>query len=164
MTGTTHDCQAEGNPFADDLEVLAHLRGYPEEFTRFANLMKQAHPRGKTALAVVLGRPAAEDSLVTAVCRNVAQGVPVLNAVEIAELWGLPPGRFLDEVASRPGFPAPLFAQEHRRLWRRQEVEAYRAAGGAAQDVAPGGQAGECPAEDGPAGKPSCGASRPGEA
>lgn len=153
------------DPFARDLEVLAHLRGYPEDLARFANLMKQAHPHGKTAIDVVLGRPAAEDSLVVAVCRSVAEGVPVLNAVEAADLWGVPPRRFLEEVASRPGFPAPLFAREHRRLWRRPEVEAYRAArSGAGEGVTSGGEAGERQAEHGPAGDPPSGGSRLGEA
>src|SRR3989337_2091581 len=52
---------------ADDLYqrdtlVLAHLRGYPEELRHYSNLIKQAHPRGMSALDFVLRRPAASDS------------------------------------------------------------------------------------------------------
>lgn len=114
--------------FEDDLKVLAHLRGYPDELRRYSNLIKQAHPRGTSALRLVLGRPAASTSLIAAVCRAVAEGIPVASAVEAAALFGLSPAEFLERVASRPDFPAPLFAAEHRRLWHRDALDAYRAA------------------------------------
>ncbi len=111
----------------DDARVLAHLRGYPEDLRHFSNLVKQAHPRGVSALRLVLSRPQASDSFVAAVCRAVAEGIPVVSAVEAAERFGLPPRRFLDEVAARPDFPRPLFASGDRRLWRADDVERYRA-------------------------------------
>lgn len=111
----------------DDAKVLAHLRGYPDDLRQFSNLVKQAHPRGISALRLVLGRPQASDSFVAAVCRAVAEGIPIVSAVEAAERFGLPPRRFLDEVAARPDFPAPWFASGDRRLWRAEDVERYRA-------------------------------------
>jgi hypothetical protein len=115
----------------DDATVLAHLRGYAEDLRHYSNLIKQAHPRGMSALRLVLSRPQASDSFIAAVCRAVAEGIPILSAVEAAERFGLPPRRFLDEIAARPGFPTPLFASGHRRLWRAEDVERYRAAQGA---------------------------------
>jgi hypothetical protein len=115
------------DPFADDLKVLAHLRGYPDDLRRFSNMMKQAHPRGTSALRLVLGRPTASGSLVAAVCRAVADGVPIATAVEAAERFGVSPAQFLAEIASRPDFPRPLFAAGHRRLWRQADLDAYGA-------------------------------------
>jgi hypothetical protein len=109
-----------------DLKVLAHLRGYPEDLRHYSNLIKQAHPRGMSALQMVLKRPAAADSLIAAIARHVSEGTSIVSAVEAAELFGVPPRQFLDEIASRPDFPAPLFAADHRRIWRRVDVEAYR--------------------------------------
>jgi hypothetical protein len=115
--------------FEEDLKVLSHLRGYAEDLRHYSNLIKQAHPRGMSALKLVLGRPSASDSLIAAVCRYVVEGTPIASAVEAAELFGVPPGRFLSEVAARPGFPEPLFAVEHRRIWRLADLEAYRGGG-----------------------------------
>ncbi|MDR7420447.1 MAG: hypothetical protein QN178_16220 [Armatimonadota bacterium] len=112
--------------FEEDLKVLSHLRGYAEDLRHYSNLIKQAHPRGMSALKLVLSRPPAADSLVAAVCRYVAEGVPIASAVEAAELFGVPPSRFLAEVAARPGFPQPLFAAEHRRIWRLADLDAVR--------------------------------------
>jgi hypothetical protein len=113
--------------FEEDLKVLSHLRGYAEELRHYSNLIKQAHPRGMSAVRLVLGRPASSTSLIAAVCRYVSEAVPIASAVEAAELFGLPPGQFLSEVASRADFPPPLFAVEHRRLWRLADLDAYRA-------------------------------------
>jgi hypothetical protein len=112
--------------FEEDLKVLSHLRGYAEDLRHYSNLIKQAHPRGMSALKLVLGRPQASDSLIAAACRYVSEGVPIASAVEAAEMFTLSPPAFLTEVASRPDFPEPLFASEHRRLWRRADLEAYR--------------------------------------
>ncbi|MGH2376296.1 MAG: hypothetical protein ACREJ4_04200 [Candidatus Methylomirabilaceae bacterium] len=120
--------------FDEDLKVLAHLRGYPEDLRHYSNLIKQAHPRGASALRQVLRRPASSASLIAAVCRYVADGIPIASAIEAAELFGVPPRTFLDDIAARPDFPAPLFAADHRRIWRLSDLEAYRtrhAAGGA---------------------------------
>lgn len=113
--------------FDEDLKVLGHLRGYPDEVKTFGNTIKQSNPRGMSAVRLVLGRPASATSLIAAVCRYVADGVAIASAVEVAERFGLPPRRFLDEVAARPDFPAPLFAHEHRRLWRLSDIDAYSA-------------------------------------
>lgn len=111
----------------EDLKVLAHLRGYPEDLHHFSNLIKQANPRGLSALRLVLSRPAGSDSLIAAVCRQVADGVPILNAVEAAERFGVPPRQFLDEIAGGADFPPPLFASGHRRIWRQRDIDAYMA-------------------------------------
>jgi hypothetical protein len=116
-----------GEGFEEDLKVLGHLRGYAEELKTFSNTIKQANPRGMSALRLVLGRPTSSTSLIAAVCRYVADGVPIASAVEAAERFGLPARRFLDEVAARPDFPAPLFAHEHRRLWRLADIDTYLA-------------------------------------
>jgi hypothetical protein len=113
--------------FEEDLKVLSHLRGYAEDLRHYSNLIKQAHPRGMSALKLILGRPAASDSLIAAVCRYVAEGVPIASAVEAAEAFGVAPAQFLSEIASRTDFPAPLFAAEHRRIWRLADLETYRA-------------------------------------
>ncbi len=110
--------------FGADFQVLAHLRGYPEDLRRYSNLMKQIHPRGRSAVDFLLGRPSSGD-FVEVICRFVRDGVDVVTAVEAAEAAGLPPREFLDRLASREDFPAPLFRSEHRALWRRGEVQAY---------------------------------------
>ncbi len=109
----------------EDLKVLSHLRGYPDDLHHFSNMIKQANPRGMSALRLVLIRPAASDSLIAAICRQVADGVSILNAVEVAERFGVPPRQFLDETAARPDFPAPLFAAGHRRIWREDDIQTY---------------------------------------
>lgn len=106
-----------------DTLVLRHLRGYPEELRHYSNLIKQAHPRGMSALDFVLRRPAASDSFVAAVCREIAAGVEVLSAVEAAERFGVPPRAFLETIAAAPDFPVPLFASGGRRLWRAADIE-----------------------------------------
>ena len=110
--------------FGVDFKVLEHLRGYPEELRRYANLMKQSHPRGQSAVEFLLKRPSSGD-FVEAVCRFVRDGVDVVTAVEAAESAGLSPREFLARVAPRADFPAPLFRREHRALWARDGVEAY---------------------------------------
>ncbi len=112
-------------PFARDFEVLQHLRGYPEELHRYTNLMKQTHPRGTSAVEFLLGRAGAQEGFLEAICRMVRSGEEAASAVEAAELAGVPPKVFLEEIASRPDFPAPVFRAEHRAVWRRAEVERY---------------------------------------
>jgi hypothetical protein len=116
----------DAQPFEEDLKVLAHLRGYPEDLRHYSNLIKQAHPRGMSAVRLILGRPTSSTSLVAAVCKHVSEGTPIASAVEAAELFGEPPGQFLNETASRADFPAPLFSVEHKRIWRLADIEAYR--------------------------------------
>ena len=114
------------DPLAEDLQVLAHLRGYPDDLHHYSNLIKQAHPRGMSAVRMLLSRPAASHSLIQAIARYVSEGVRIASAIEAAELFGVPPRQFLDEIASRANFPTPLFAAEHRRIWRLDDLEAYR--------------------------------------
>ena len=111
--------------FPLDLKVLPHLRGYPEELVRYSNLIKQANPRGMSAVEFLLKRPSSLDGFLETLCRLVRDGENVLSAVEASELAGLSPKAFLAEMASRPDFPAPLFRREHRALWRAAEVGAY---------------------------------------
>lgn len=120
---------AVSDPFALDLQVLQHLRGYPDDLHRYANLMKQAHPRGMSAVEFLLSRPASADGFLEALCRLVRDGEPILTAVEAAGQAAVPPAQFLGDVAARPDFPAPLFRREHRAIWRKTDIEAYLAAG-----------------------------------
>ncbi len=106
-----------------DLAVLAHLRGYPAELRRFSNLMKQAHPQGRTAAEFFLSRPVAEDSFVAALCRLVQAGEDVVTVVEAAELIGVSPSTLLDP-ARAVQLPPPIFGDGRHRVWRRADVVA----------------------------------------
>jgi len=115
---------ADEQAFPLDVKVLAHLRGYPEELRRYSNLIKQTHPRGASAVEFLLKRPPSGD-FVEAVARLIRDGEEIVTAVEAAELAGVPPRTFLEEIASRADFPAPLYRREHRAVWRRAAVDAY---------------------------------------
>lgn len=111
--------------FTLDFKVLQHLRGYPEELQRYSNLIKQVHPRGISALEFLLKRPASPDMFLETICRLVRNGEEIMTPVEAAERAGTSPQVFLDQIAAHPDFPAPLFRQDRRVLWRRADVEAY---------------------------------------
>ncbi len=111
--------------FALDFKVLQHLRGYPEELRRYSNLMKQAHPRGISAVEFLLKRPPSPNGFIEAVCRFVRDGEDILSAVEAAERIGLSPHAFLERVAADSDFPPPLFGTEHRKVWRSADVDGY---------------------------------------
>ena len=111
-------------PFPHDTAVLVHLRGYPEDLHRYANLLKQTNPRGRSAVEFLLGRPPSGD-FVEAIARAVRDGVEIVTAVEAAELAGLTPPAFLKDLAGRPDFPSPLYRSEHRAIWRRAEVQVF---------------------------------------
>ncbi|HVH31774.1 MAG TPA: hypothetical protein VNA31_08955 [bacterium] len=112
-------------PLERDIEVLQHLRGYPEELHRFANRMKQTNPRGMSAALFLLNRAGAQDGFLETISRSVAAGESVLTAVEAAEAAGVRPQAFLDDLASRADFPTPIFRQDHRALWRKADIERY---------------------------------------
>jgi len=108
-----------------DLAVLGHLRGYPEELRRFSNLMKQAHPHGRTALQFFVDRPVAEDSFLAALCRLVKAGEDVVTVVEAAEILGYAPAALLDPTRLAR-LPRPLHGDGRHQLWRRADIEAVR--------------------------------------
>lgn len=115
-------------PVSRDFEVLQHLRGYPEELHRFANLMKQTHPRGMSAAQFLLNRAGAQNGFLETICRMVINNETLLTAVEAAELAGVAPKAFLESVAAQPAFPPPIFRQEHRAIWHKADVKTYLAA------------------------------------
>jgi hypothetical protein len=112
--------------------VLGHLRGYPDELRRFANLAKQAHASGGSAVQFFLSRPTPEPSFLAAVCRLARDGVDFVTVVEAAEMLGVPPQSLLDP-AKTADLPVPIFGTDRYRLWRRADIASVRdrrAAGG----------------------------------
>src|SRR2546428_1438267 len=84
-------------PFAIDFAVLEHLRGYPEELHRYANLMKQTHPRGMSAVEFLLGRAGAQDGFLETICRMVKGGETAVTAGEAGALGRVPPRGFPED-------------------------------------------------------------------
>lgn len=118
------DSRVDRTALEVDYRVLAHLRGYPAHLRRYTTVMKQAHPRGRSAAEFLLTRAGAGDGFLEAVCRLVTEGVDVVTAVEAAEMAGLPPAA-AGGLADRPGFPAPLYGRGREALWRRADVDRY---------------------------------------
>ncbi len=110
-------------PLSLDLEVLAHLRGFPEELARYANLVKHAHPRGSSACALIIHRPGPPGFL-RALCQLVAQGESVVTTWELARRSGLEPAELL-EALDRGELPSPEFRDGTKAVWRREAVEAW---------------------------------------
>jgi uncharacterized protein (UPF0261 family) len=92
---------------------------------RFSNLIKQAHPQGRTAAQFFLDRPVAEDSFVAALCRFVRDGEDVVTVVEAAEILGSAPTALLDPARRAP-LPKPLYGEGRHQLWRRADIVALR--------------------------------------
>ncbi len=107
-----------------DLQVLAHLRGFPQELERYANLVKHAHPRGRSACALIIHRPGRRGFL-RRLCELVAAGVPVVTTWEAAALVGVQPPQLLEMVA-RGELPPPEFREGSRVIWRRQALERWK--------------------------------------
>jgi len=126
-----------------DAMVLHHLRGFPDELQRFANVVKQTH--GRSAVEFFLSRPAPADSFLAALCRAVRDGEDVVTVVEAAALLGQAPAALLTPE-SESALPPPLWGTDRHRLWRRADILRYaagakRAAPGTGTDGAPAGGA-----------------------
>ena len=107
-----------------DAIVLHHLRGFPEELHRFANVIKQSH--GRSAVEFFLSRPAAGDSFLAALCRAARDGEDVVTVIEAAELLGRPPAALLTPE-SEATLPPPHWGAGRHRLWRRADITRYAA-------------------------------------
>jgi hypothetical protein len=107
-----------------DALVLHHLRGFPDELQRFANLVKQTH--GRSAVEFFLSRPAPADSFLAALCRAVRDGEDVVTVVEAAALLDRPPAALLTPE-SESALPPPLWGTGRHRLWRRADMVRYAA-------------------------------------
>lgn len=108
-------------PLDVDREVLTHLRGFPEELERYANLVKHAHPRGLSACGLIIHRPGPEGFL-WKLCQLVADRVPVVTTWEAADLLGTDPGQLLESL-DQGRLPPPEFRDGPRVIWRRQALE-----------------------------------------
>jgi hypothetical protein len=104
-----------------DLAVLSHLRGYPEELRRFSNLMKQAHPQGRSAAEFFLTRPVAAGSFIAALIGLLQAGEDIVTVVEAAELLGDSPAALLTPPRLSQ-LPAPLAGEGRYRIWRRAAI------------------------------------------
>ena len=112
-----------------DALVLHHLRGFPEELHRFANVIKQSH--GRSAVEFFLSRPAPADSFLAALCRAARDGEDVVTVIEAAELLGRPPAALLTPE-SETSLPRPYWGMGRHQLWRRAEITRYAAGGSTA--------------------------------
>jgi len=110
----------------DDFQVLPHLQGFPEDIKRFSNLIKQAHPNGKSAIALILQRRGARQGFLYHVCAAVAAGEPIVTTIEAARLIGVPPAELLRRLDAG-SVPAPSFLDDRRAIWPRQVIEALAA-------------------------------------
>ncbi len=102
-----------------DLEVLPHLRGFPEDLERFSNLLKQAHPRGVSAIALIIHRPG-PDRFLRRVCEAVARGEAILTTHEAAAALGVSAEELLRSVEAGE-VPQPMYREGHKLIWRREQ-------------------------------------------
>ncbi|MDR5682818.1 MAG: hypothetical protein QN163_02150 [Armatimonadota bacterium] len=98
-----------------DLAVLHHLRGFPDELERYANLVKQAHPRGRSAIAMIIQRPG-PDSFLRRVVRAVHDGERIVTTVDAAERLGMTPAELLRRLDAGE-LPLPLFRDGRKVIW-----------------------------------------------
>ncbi|MCS7174011.1 MAG: hypothetical protein N0A24_11720 [Armatimonadetes bacterium] len=103
-----------------DLEVLPHLRGFPEDLARFTNLLKQAHPRGRSAIGLIIHRPG-PDRFLRRVCEAVARGEAILTTYEAAALLGLPAGELVRRLEAGE-LPEPVYREGQKLIWRREQL------------------------------------------
>ncbi len=106
-----------------DLAVLAHLRGFPDDLQRYANLIKHAHPQGKSAVAMIIHRPGS--GFLRRLCELVASGEDVVTTVEAAELVGLTVEALLACLESGT-LPEPLYRAGARAIWSRPALVEWR--------------------------------------
>jgi hypothetical protein len=117
------------DPTARDVQVLPHLQGFPEEIKRFSNLVKQAHPKGKSAIDLILQRPGARPTFLHRVCAAVADGEDIVTTVEAARILAVPPGELIRRLDAGE-LPAPVFHDGRRAIWPRIALLASAATSG----------------------------------
>ncbi|MDR5709775.1 MAG: hypothetical protein QN172_09730 [Armatimonadota bacterium] len=105
---------------ARDLEVLPHLRGFPEDLARFSNLLKQAHPRGRSAIGLIIHR-AGPARFLRRVCEAVARGEAILTTYEAATLLGLSAEELLRRLEAGE-LPEPVYREGRKLVWRREQL------------------------------------------
>ncbi len=103
-----------------DLAVLPHLRGFPEEFERFSNLVKHAHPRGTSAIDLIIHRPGSNRFL-RRVCEAVACGEAILTTYEAAAALGISPEELLERLEAGE-VPEPVFREGRQLVWLRDQL------------------------------------------
>ncbi|MDR7416510.1 MAG: hypothetical protein QN193_11550 [Armatimonadota bacterium] len=104
-----------------DLEVLPHLRGFAEELARFSNLLKQAHPRGRSAIGLIIHRPG-PDRFLRRVCEAVARGETILTTYEAADLLGLSAEELVRRLEAGE-LPEPVYREGRKIIWRREQLQ-----------------------------------------
>jgi len=103
-----------------DLEVLPHLRGFADELARFSNLLKQAHPRGRSAIGLIIHRPG-PDRFLRRVCEAVARGEPIVTTHEAAALLGLSTAELVRRLEAGE-LPQPVYREGWKIIWRREQL------------------------------------------
>lgn len=106
-----------------DREILSHLRGFPEELERYANLVKHAHPLGRSACGMIIHRPGPSGFL-RRLCELVASGQSVVTTWEAARLAGGSPADLLERL-DRGELPPPEFRDGVRVIWRLEVLEEW---------------------------------------
>ncbi len=103
-----------------DLAVLPHLVGFPEEFERFSTLLKHAHPRGMSAIDLIIHRPGSNRFL-RRVCEAVARGEAILTTYEAAAALGITAEELFRRLEAGE-VPQPVFREGRKLVWLRNEL------------------------------------------